>query len=430
MRRTRDVVLAAVLAAAMLPAAARGAGYGIYEQGPKGMGMAGAATASIDDPSALWFNPARITRLEGLQIQAGANLLTPTTSFAGVNPYPGFGVQEEMKTKPFTPFSAYLTRRFEGPWAVGVGVMTPFGLGVEWQDPDEFTGRYIVTRADLQTVNGTLCVAWQATPNLSVAGGGNMLYTNVELNRRTLVSAPGGGGGQVDVADVHLQSDWKGAYGYNLALAWTPDPKLDIGFGYRSKIVQDTEGDAEFDQILTGNASFDAAVAASLPSDQGVSTVLRFPAIWQVGAALHPNEDWTLEGDIVVTEWSVFEDLPLRFDDPSINTTIVEEYNDTIAFRFGAENEVDDDWAYRFGYYFEQQAAPSASVSPLLPDSERHGVTLGLSFAFPWLGADRIDLYNLALFTPNVSTEGENRDGFDGEYKSFVNVFGLALTWR
>ena len=64
------------------------------------------------------------------------------------------------------------------------------------------------------------------------------------------------------------------------------------------------------------------------------------------------------------------------------------------------------------------------------PLSFRKPVTFGLSFAFPWLAADRIDLYDLALFTPNVSTEGENRDGYDGEYKSFVNVFGLAITWR
>jgi long-chain fatty acid transport protein len=334
-----------------------------------------------------------------------------------------------MKTKAFTPFAAYLTNRYEGPWAVGAGLMTPFGLGVDWKDPDEFTGRYIVTRADLRTVNGTVCVAYQATEQVSLAAGGNILLANVELRRRTLVPAPGGGGGQVDVAETHLQSNWSSGYGWNAALAWTPEERWDLGFAYRGKVVVDAEGDAEFDQIPTGNAAFDAGVAASLPADQGVSTVLRFPAIWQAGVAFRPWDDWTLEGDVVLTEWSVFRDLPLRFDDPSINTTIVEDYEDTFAYRFGAEHRLED-WSYRFGYYFEEQSAPSASVSPLLPDTERHGVTLGLSFPFPWLAADRIDLYNLALFTPDVSTENVNRDGFDGEYKSYVNVFGLAITWR
>ena len=48
-------------------------------------------------------------------------MLRPVTSFAGVDPYPGFGVTEEMTRQVFWPSNVYVTHAFSKDWAVGVG---------------------------------------------------------------------------------------------------------------------------------------------------------------------------------------------------------------------------------------------------------------------------------------------------------------------
>ena len=398
------------------------------------MGMAGAGTASVHDASAVFYNPAALTRIlaaegagpKGL-FYLGGSALNPFSSFAGVNPYPGYGVTEHMEANVFAIPALYYARRIGERFAGGLGVNSPYGLGVEWSDPDRFTGRYIVTEAKLEVANLGLCAAYQISPMVSVAAGGNALFSKVRLQNHILQPAPGGGGGQVDVAEARLESTWEPGYGWNAAVSVAPNDRWRLGAFYRGKVVTQASGDATFKQILTGNPSFDAAVAAGLPPDQGVNTVLRFPAIWSGGVAWTP-ERWTIETALVFTEWSLFRDLPLEFDQtPQNNRAIVENYDDALAIRFGVEHRLPS-WTYRFGYYFEQEAAPAASVSPLLPDAPRHGVTLGLGFT-PWSNVS-VDLYNLALFTERRGTEGVNRDGFDGEYRTYVNAAGLNVGFR
>ena len=430
MSRCRPAWLLAAGLTILVPAHARASGYSIFEQGAQALGRGGAVTASANNAEAVFFNPANLVWLDRGAFSLNPTLLSPVTSFAGHNPYPGFGTVEAMKKQNFPTLPAYVGYRFAERCAGGIGVAFPFGLGVEWDDPDQFSGRYIVTKAELQSAQVLGVVAYAPRPNLSLAAGGAMAMSKVELQRRRLATAPGGGGAQVDVAKVGLESDFTPGFGWNAAATWKLDPKWTWAATYRSKIVTHMEGDATFQQVLTGNSTFDAGVAAQLPPNQKVKTVIRFPAMWSTGFAWTPTDRWTVEADLNFFEWSVFKDLPLHFQTTSsANSAIAENYDDAFQVRVGAEHRLDR-YTYRVGYYYDEAAAPDESMSPLLPDSGRNGVTLGLGFPFGKDGRWSLDLYELAVFVQHRGTEGVNRDGFNGEYKSYVNAAGLGLNYR
>jgi long-chain fatty acid transport protein len=424
--KTTRLVRAFTVAALLAPAAAHAAGYSIYEQGAAALGMAGAFVASANDASAQFYNPAALTGLAGKQLMFGGSWLSTHTSFAGVAPFPGYGVTEAMNTGHFFPPMLYWTNHLGKQWAYGVGVNSPFGLGIEWQDPNHFTGREIITKASLQTIGGSFDVAWAKGPGLSLAAGANVLYAKAELNNiGTLV---GDGGQPVNVSNVKLETDMTPGYGFNLAALVSPGPDFHLGLTYRSKITVDiSDGRATFTQIATGNAAVDATVADSLPANQGVETQLVFPASFAFGLAWVPAPEWTYEVDGVWTGWSAFESLPLTFAiDPALSTELIEHYGDQYQVRAGAEHR-GEKYKYRVGYYYDQEAAPPESVTPLLPDATRHGLTLGLGMPH---GKWTIDLYNLFLFVEKRSTEGRERNGYDGVYKTYVNSLGATLAYH
>ena len=60
------------------PASSHAAGFYIQEQSVSSLGAAFSGSVSnLGDPSTIFFNPAGLTKLEGIQIQAGINVLVP-----------------------------------------------------------------------------------------------------------------------------------------------------------------------------------------------------------------------------------------------------------------------------------------------------------------------------------------------------------------
>jgi long-chain fatty acid transport protein len=434
-RRAIHLVLALLAALALCAALARpagAAGFSLYEQGARALGTAGAFTARADDPSAMFFNPAGLAHLDGRSLVISPNLIYYKSEFSGVAPFPGFGVEEETKGEVFPPFALYYGHGIDSKVAAGIGVYSPYGLQVAWKNPDQFTGRTISTFSRITPFYFVPTVAWAPSPAWRLGAGANLVLSTVELRRHLQAFNPIDNETE-DIGTVELDSHPGFGAGFNAGIQWWPDDRWRLGATYRSEVDIDYEGPAVFTQLPTGNPAFDAIVAATFPPDQRVETAVAFPAQASLGIARVLTPAWTGEVNFNWTQWSAFDRLDLVFPAaPALNESIVEDWDDAINIRAGLEYRGAggaSPWAFRGGYYFDQSPQPTEGVGPLLPDADRHGFTAGLG----WRGESvAVDAFALLVTAGDRSTEGINRDGYDGTYSSTSLIAGasLGLTFR
>jgi long-chain fatty acid transport protein len=187
----------------------------------------------------------------------------------------------------------------------------------------------------------------------------------------------------------------------------------------------DFSGTANFEPLSTGNTDLDVRVRALLPSGAiPVSTAIEFPGLASFGFA-KTFGDWTFEADVNWYQWSTFDELQLTFEtDPRLNQTIEEDYSSAFQYRFGIERVLNDAWAVRGGYFFDETPSPPESMSPLLPDANRHGFCLGGSWTS---GMFRLDSALWYVLASERSTDGLSHSAYDGTYKSHALTFGVSL---
>jgi len=422
-RFNAPLALAALL---VLPGVAHAAGYGLYEMGARALGQAGAFTARADDPSSMFFNPAGLSRIDGQELLLSPNLIVFKAEFAGVSPNPGYGVHEQTVDKVFPPLAVYYARGVGRKVAAGIGIYNPYGLEAQWANPNQYTGRYISTRSKITPFYFVPTAAVALNDRLRIGAGANIVWSNVRLERHIAAYDPFLDQ-TVDVGTVTLDSHDSFAVGFNAGLQWWPPGKLKFGGTYRSKVVVDYTGHADFTQRITGDAAFDPIVAATFPPDQAISTSIPFPAQGSFGIAYQSCPSWAFEGDLNYTWWGVFDQLEVSFaQTPSRNLVAIENWKNALSVRVGAEYRKGGTapWSYRAGYYYDETPQPASGVGPLLPDANRHGISLGIGHHGV---STTIHAYTLWLITPDRSTEGENRDNYNGTYSLGTFVAGLSL---
>src|SRR5215212_5733857 len=98
------------------------AGFSIFEQGTKAMGMAGAFTAQADDPSLLYHNAGGLAFVTEQEFSAGFTWITASEAeFEGANPFPGEGYRAEQKKLSEFPPHLYWVRPINQTWKIGLG---------------------------------------------------------------------------------------------------------------------------------------------------------------------------------------------------------------------------------------------------------------------------------------------------------------------
>jgi long-chain fatty acid transport protein len=164
----RTCILATIAAgSAMAPGLAGAAGFALLEQNVSGLGNAYAGSGAVAaDASTMFFNPAGLTLLPGMQAVvsgAGINVQSEFSGTATLTPSPPITVAPGTNNGgdaggfAFLP-ALYFSAPIGDRWAVGLGVGAPFGLKTEYDD--NWQGRFLGIESEVKTINVNPSVAF------------------------------------------------------------------------------------------------------------------------------------------------------------------------------------------------------------------------------------------------------------------------------
>ncbi|HTY42770.1 MAG TPA: outer membrane protein transport protein [Thermoanaerobaculia bacterium] len=421
MRRLHHVPLPRVfLAAAAIGLLVAGpafpSGFQVMTQGAKATGMGLAFAGVADDPSAIFYNPAGIGFQDHFAVQGGAAVLgRDSATFVGTNPYPGVGAVGQVQNQVFALPQLYIVVPLTTDLKFGLGIDAPYGLGLRWDVPELWSGRFISQNVVIKTTDINPVLSYRLLPELSIAAGADYRFSGVQLERNTAAVDPFTQA-EVDVAHTKLYSDLtsNGAWGYNVGILWKPAPSVGIGASYRSKITVDYDGTATITPRPTGDQVFDQLVATQVPFGvHPVATQIEFPASINTGVGIDFGAGFTVALEADWTQWSDFKALNITFPGtglPDIDRQT--NWSDSWAYRIGLEKKFGA-WAIRAGYYYDNTPQPTKDVGPLLADNDRNVYTGGFGYNTPTWGVDIGGAY-IKLKQRSVTTE--STDNFFGIY--------------
>lgn len=357
----------------------------IQGQGTAASAMSNAYAAQADDPSALHYNPAGMTQLQGVQLMAGALISGGSTNFTSVTGVNARGDRNGSAAWP-PPGHTFITANLKdlgvtalGDLTVGIGLTVPFGSLTRWPNDGPFRTATTFNTLPLLDIKPTL--AYKATENLSLGLGAD-IYTFSGLVGEGQVEKqsvwPGGlgipAGSKVELSGKDT------AAGFNASLLYTAlrnadgKPVANIGIVYRSQATLHLTGAL----LANGAKVSDAKATFVLP--QVITGAI---ALWPVRT---PEREWKLEMDVDYVGWKSVRNLDVTLAN---GTTIPQPQNwkSTYAVMLGTEYkwmalESLPSWevALRAGYTNQQTQMPDLTYDPGIPSSDLHTIGGGVGF--------------------------------------------------
>ena len=408
------------------------AGFQLTEQSSLGAGRAYAGAGIVgDDLSAVHYNPAGMTLLEGTRFQAGGVWIGLNADYSSDIS----GESENGRLKGQMIPAGYVTHQVNDQVWLGFAMTVPFGMGTEYSKDWEGAGRG--TNAKIYTFDMNPSIAWKVNDFLSIGGGISVQYAKAELG----MGVSGLGHGKVE-ADSW---DW----GFNLGVMISPTDKLRFGLSYRSSIEHDAEGDTKLSGIVNPQLS-------NLLSGQNLdmSTTIETPDTVMLTGTWEATDKLRLSGLIRWANWSNFDELNIKNELPTIvstslsqmgtagqalkaglsNIDIENDWQDTWLFSVGADYKINSAFTVRGGIAYETSPIDDQSTRmAVIPDTDRLWLSLGASwYATKDLQFDVGATYLMGVGDKDLYSNTKSHGGKKiGEYDSLdAYLLGVQMQYR
>lgn len=391
-------------------------GFAIPHQTAKAVGLSNAVTAGVDDPSAVYVNPAALTEVEGNQLLGGLNYINSVSSVTN-----GGRRSTNKHDDNFIPtfFANYHVPKTD--LSAGIGLYAPFGLATTY--PENSFTRFGAIRSEIRTLFLTPAVAWNIHPTVSIGGGVSFVHSSVLFSRKLFLGP--GLEGRLRLTDTDDD------FAYNLGVLYKPTSNLKIGLTYRGR------ADLDFD---TGKGK--ASDAAGTPSSgDAKASPLVLPPVTSLGINYRLSPAWSAEFVYDYTRWREFRHLRVVFNPALLGGALPslflkEFWKDTHTFRLGTAYRLRENLELRGGIALDETPIPAGTLGPSIPGADALTLNAGIGYKWKKIGFDVAymavfyktrNVFNDSLEAGNLAnTVAPGRD----KYQTFINFVSFHLRYQ
>lgn len=446
MRNQRHLLALGLLSLLLCPALGHAQALRFQPQGATAAGQGNAFVAQADDASAIHYNPAGLSQVEGVQAVFGTALLGGSIKYkspTGIDTRGDFGGSIAFPPPSHTYFSANL--RTLG-WdslsnvTVGLGLTSPFGLNTRYPVDGPFNTA--VTSATLPLIDIKPTVAYKVNDDLALGVSAD-IYTFASFLGEGHVEQRQVGSGAFAGASVELNGKGTGA-GVTASLLYTPlrnndgKPLASIGLVYRSQAVLPLNGS------LLVNGSKVSDVSTNLVLPQMYTGAM---AIWPVRTS---EREWKLELDVEYVGWKSNRDLDLHLSSGGVIPQ-PQQWKTVPVVAIGTEYKwLNPGWlphwdvAVRSGYTRTENPVPDTTFNPGTISLSSDTLSIGAGFLCKgqgrflgmvpcggasalWPKAIGLDVAFQEWFYEPRTVAGNLNPTVDGAYHAYVHLGTVSL---
>jgi long-chain fatty acid transport protein len=359
----------AVAAGVTFAGPASAAGFYLQEQSVKGLGRAYSGEAADTGAESLWWNPAAIAEVQGIEVYGGLNGVFSTSEVRDTgSTIKRFGQPTAPvggEPRALNPLEAGVVPNMDAAWrlndhvALGLAISAPFDFTTKYNDAS-FT-RYQALTSRLLDLDVQPTVALHINQFLDVGAGIDAQYAQSTLSAALPNLSPTASDG-----NDRLQGDgWN--YGWTVGAQVHPDSRLSIGASYRSSIAHQLDGSV----AVTGLTGLIAGENQTIHGSAKFAT----PWIAVLGGRYILNDHWALNAQVQRVGWSRFEAITV-YAGP-LSTVSQQNYHDTTTGAIGVDYTVNPKWTLRSGVAYDPTPTPNVGRSARVPDGDRWLLTAG-----------------------------------------------------
>ena len=426
--RALAVILSLAGSAMGAPSASHAGGLFLTEFGTNDVALAGAGWAArAQDPATLFRNPAGMSLLEGNQALVGAQLLYGNGAFSpgGGTMVAGGGSGGGNPIAVVPAASGFYTHRLGRDVTVGFGVLSNFGLGIQFDG--DWVGRYYVKQDVLVGVSFVPAASYRVNEWLSVGGGLNIMVAQLKYVTAINNGPLGPGDGELRLQDVTA------GIGGQVGVMVEPKKGTRAGVTYYSPVTLDFGSTPSYQNL--GTVVNGALSAAGLIGNE-IDLGLTVPQHLIVSIYHEVTDRLALMGDFGWEDWSAFGKVDVSVTGGGSLTTNI-PYQDTYGVRAGARYRVNPQWLLNTGFAYDTSMVKDADRTLGLPigatykfglgaewqATEKH--TVGLNYELTWVGDLPVTQQAIAP-GPGFFSRGT----VVGEYRSvYLNFFAVNVKW-